>query len=94
MSISERAAHVFSLRDCNPGDPNVLTCAVCDRDLEPRLIEHPQVVSGFVGQGRPLYVAFCGECVEREALEPGQAVPDQRRAAMHFRYEQLQLRSW
>ena len=93
MSVSE-ISRAFVLRDCDPRDPQFLTCTICARDVEPRLIEHPQVISGFVGQGQPLYVGFCGECAAREGLKPGQAVSDQLRAEMRDRYERLQLRNW
>jgi hypothetical protein len=93
MSDSEISG-AFVLREYGPRDPKFLTCVICDQDVEPRLVEHPQVIGGFVGHGQPVYVAFCGDCVGREALTPGQTVSDQQRAEMQFRYEQLGLRSW
>jgi len=93
MSVNE-ISRAFVLRECGPRDPEFLTCMICDKHVEPCLVEHPQIISGFVVHGQAVYTAFCSECVAREGLTPGQAVSDVRRAEMQNRYDQLQLRNW
>jgi hypothetical protein len=80
--------HVFKLRATRGGDPDRIACAVCDDDKPPLLIEEPQVLAGPVASMlRPVYHAYCADCVEREKLQADEHVSAERIEEMRRRKE-------